>query len=246
MTTTCPKCSYVRLATDDAPDWQCPSCGIAYHKYEKYLHSVKHIAAPVHAAVEKEPVAQDGSVWSLVAVNLFVLALAFMLDWQLIDMMLVYWIQSVIIGASYFFRILALDKFSTKNFRINNRAVEPTRETKVQTAFFFAFHYGFFHLGYFMFLLVGEYGRAEFGWDLMLGAIAFAINHGYSYRYHRDHDRQGTPNIGTMMFTPYVRIVPMHMIIVFGTTLSGIGKTLADAIMHVIEHNIIARRSEAE
>ena len=28
----CPKCGYVRLATDAAPDWQCPSCQVAYAK----------------------------------------------------------------------------------------------------------------------------------------------------------------------------------------------------------------------
>jgi hypothetical protein len=28
----CPKCSYERLPTDSAPDWQCPSCKIAYVK----------------------------------------------------------------------------------------------------------------------------------------------------------------------------------------------------------------------
>ncbi len=28
----CPKCGYVRLATDLAPDWQCPSCQVAYVK----------------------------------------------------------------------------------------------------------------------------------------------------------------------------------------------------------------------
>jgi hypothetical protein len=28
----CPKCGYVRLATDVAPEWQCPSCRVAYVK----------------------------------------------------------------------------------------------------------------------------------------------------------------------------------------------------------------------
>lgn len=28
----CPKCGYVRLSTDVAPDWQCPSCHVAYAK----------------------------------------------------------------------------------------------------------------------------------------------------------------------------------------------------------------------
>ena len=28
----CPKCSYLRKPSDEAPDWQCPSCGVAYAK----------------------------------------------------------------------------------------------------------------------------------------------------------------------------------------------------------------------
>jgi ribosomal protein L37AE/L43A len=31
--TACPSCGYQRKATDRAPDWQCPRCGIAYAKY---------------------------------------------------------------------------------------------------------------------------------------------------------------------------------------------------------------------
>jgi len=29
----CPKCRYVRTASETAPDWQCPKCGIAYAKF---------------------------------------------------------------------------------------------------------------------------------------------------------------------------------------------------------------------
>jgi len=32
MTTICPKCRAVRPADTSAPDWQCPSCGVAYAK----------------------------------------------------------------------------------------------------------------------------------------------------------------------------------------------------------------------
>ena len=35
----CPKCNYERRPTDTAPDWQCPSCQVAYVK-------AAHLAAP--------------------------------------------------------------------------------------------------------------------------------------------------------------------------------------------------------
>lgn len=32
MTRICPKCSYIRKETDECPEWQCPSCQVAYIK----------------------------------------------------------------------------------------------------------------------------------------------------------------------------------------------------------------------
>jgi len=32
MTTICPKCRHLRPADTQAPDWQCPACGVAYAK----------------------------------------------------------------------------------------------------------------------------------------------------------------------------------------------------------------------
>lgn len=29
---TCPKCGYTRAESDQAPEWQCPACGVAYAK----------------------------------------------------------------------------------------------------------------------------------------------------------------------------------------------------------------------
>ena len=39
----CPKCKHVRAATEIAPDWQCPKCGVAY---AKFLQAQQGHAAP--------------------------------------------------------------------------------------------------------------------------------------------------------------------------------------------------------
>ena len=117
---------------------------------------------------------------------------------------------------------------------------------------FFILHYGIFHLVYAVFLLSGEFGDPRLDWDLVICAIAFVFNHVYSYRYHLEMDRQGTPNIGTLMFTPYARIVPMHLTVLLGVNaaqsvgvlLFGILKTIADAVMHQIEHKSMSKVSE--
>lgn len=38
----CPKCDYERKPSDDCPDWQCPSCGVAYCKARKLTLPQNH------------------------------------------------------------------------------------------------------------------------------------------------------------------------------------------------------------
>ncbi|MCF7970898.1 MAG: DUF3592 domain-containing protein [Methylococcaceae bacterium] len=33
MPTICPKCQYIRKESDSTPDYECPACGIIYHKF---------------------------------------------------------------------------------------------------------------------------------------------------------------------------------------------------------------------
>ena len=40
--TVCPKCAYARKATDAAPEWQCPACGIVYAKFGTVPHGHAH------------------------------------------------------------------------------------------------------------------------------------------------------------------------------------------------------------
>lgn len=248
--TACPKCGHVREAGTQSPSWQCPACGIAYHKYQAYLKRAKKTFTPPRAGEKAPPIQADGSILLLAVSNIVTLAVALLSGWRLVDLMLVYWVQSVIIGISYFFRILNLDNFSTENFQINNRDVDPTVATKRFTAWFFAVHYGFFHMGYLIFIVVESKEGPLVDTGLLICSAVFAVNHYFSYRYNRDLDRQGTPNIGTLMFTPYIRIVPMHLTIVFGGAhvLSTLGflffgglKTIADIVMHCVEHARLKR-----
>lgn len=251
----CPNCGHRRTPTDIAPAWQCPSCGIAYHKYQSYLERARKIVTPPAAADAAPGWAEDGSIWSLVTANVLALVIAFYQDWSTSSLMAVYWGQSVIIGVANVFRILALDRFSTENFTINKQRVDPTTQTKIQVAIFFAVHYGFFHMVYMVFIFTDpKSDTGIFDSWLLICILAFAVNHIWSYRYNRDLDRRGTPNIGTLMFTPYLRIIPMHLTIIFGGLFMNTGgslllfgalKTLADIGMHVVEHTQLKKIRKA-
>ena len=185
----------------------------------------------------------------LIAANAFTLMLALAQDWPLALLLWPYWLQSVLIGAYSVRRILGLRQFSTEGFLINRRAVEPTEQTKCTTALFFTLHYGVFHAVYALFLVRLQMPAHEWLWVGVAG-LAFLLNHGHSFRRYREADRQGRPNIGTLMFLPYLRVLPMHLTMMIGTTaldgsagallLFGALKTAADCAMHVAEHRILA------
>ena len=189
----------------------------------------------------------DRSMVALLLSNLVTIVLAVYQHWDVFVLMWIYWGQSVIIGYFNVRRIMDLKEFSTDGFRINNRAVKPTPETQRQTAIFFALHYGIFHLGYLVFLSVDTKVAGGFPLFYVLLCIGvFYLNHRFSYRYNREQEQDRVPNIGTIMFFPYIRIIPMHLMIVAGVSVFGgstgaliiflLLKTAADAAMHFVEH----------
>ena len=189
----------------------------------------------------------DPSTLFLVLSNLATMAFALVEHWNLSVVMWIYWGQSVVIGFFNWRRILSLRQFSTENFTMNDQPVDPTPATRRQVAVFFLLPYGLFHLVYCGFLVSerGDLSRADVFGALACVAI-FAVNHRFSFRHHLERDLARKPNIGTVMMFPYARIVPMHLTILFGNLLGAHSprallfflalKTVADAVMHKIEH----------
>ncbi len=187
----------------------------------------------------------SSSLLTLLAANTFTIVVALYEGWNLGVLMWIYWGQSIIIGLFSVLKILDLKRFATDGFTMNNRAVSETPQTKRQVALFFAAHYGFFHLIYFAFLLKEDpLELTDMRWVSLCIAVYFA-NHYFSYAHNRERDAARVPNIGTMMFFPYARVVPLHLTIIFGSMLGPgrlalllflVLKTLADLVMHAVEH----------
>lgn len=213
----------------------------------------------------------------ILVANGVTLAVALWQGWGVVQLMWPFWIQSVIIGWYARQRMLKLSRFCTEGFRINNRAVDPTPATRRSTANFFALHYGLFHLVY-LFFLMAMTGDASSGGtiqvtnsstgvtsEVMVGSVhpldflIFAVlgvgfwrTHRASHAEHVAADLGGKPNIGTLMFMPYVRILPMHLAIIIGVAMGGMGavwlfmllKTGADVGMHKLEHRMLQRSGQ--
>lgn len=200
----------------------------------------------------------DSSALSIVLMNMAVLVGALLAGEGPLWLMWPYWIQSMVIGYYNVRRIQKLQRFSTSGLKINGASVEPTPATRRQTWTFFTAHYGIFHFGYAMFLVTYASNGFESAppsggsdWDWLWYVVAFVgflVSHGQSHREHVAADLKGTPNVGTLMFMPYLRIIPMHLTIIFGSMLGGgrlallmfgLLKTAADVAMHKVEHYVL-------
>jgi hypothetical protein len=181
------------------------------------------------------------SALMLLAVNLGVIAAAYVGDWSLPTVLASYLAQSVVIGLFQAKKMADLKVFSTDGLKINEHPVDPTPATRREVVLFFLLHYGLFHAAYAAFVFT--FGRPDWRAVAASSALFFA-NHLFSYFANREAASKKIPNIGTMMFMPYIRIVPMHLFIIGGALLGGghgivafmLLKTIADEAMHFAEH----------
>jgi len=196
----------------------------------------------------------DVSLLAILIGNLASIIIAILQDWDIGQIMWVYWAQSVIIGAINIYRILSLKEFTTKGIKQNGNTVPETAAAKKGIAIFFSLHYGFFHLIYMVFLF-GLFPLTNISLDefifLLVIIIGFFSAHGFSYRYNVNRDfKDKKPNLGTIMFYPYIRIIPMHLTIIFGSMMIStfslvlfmVLKTIADAGMHMVEHHLFRKK----
>jgi uncharacterized protein DUF6498 len=168
---------------------------------------------------------------------------------SIIEVLWIYWLQSVIIGIINVVRIL------TTPLRPLNLKTTPDANPfdalltngpagllmRIGVAGFFTFHYGFFHALYAVFLTVLSNpsnsisltestatndpvftGTISLLW-LMVNAAVFAVHHIFTFIIERKQLQQNpkdAPSLDEVMGRPYGRIIPMHLIIIIGPMIS--------------------------
>lgn len=124
----------------------------------------------------------------------------------------IYWVQSVLIGVFNFFDLLTIKKGEPDSFRINDKPYDNSVGAKGCAAFFFLFHYQVFHLVYAIFIVVQVKGSVDFRVFVISIAI-IALELSINFVRNKIYQQKNTVNVGHLFFLPYLRIIPMHLMI---------------------------------
>lgn len=159
-----------------------------------------------------QKILRDPSLWTLILLNLL-----FIYEFrddpkQYTSIIWLYWVQSVMIGAFNFFDMITLNKVDVSNFKIDNRPA-TVKQAKGCLPIFFLFHYGIFHIVYFVFLLV-DFKLSDTNFTYMKWAIGgILLQQIIQFTQNKIRYLETPRSISTMFFIPYLRIVPMHLTI---------------------------------
>jgi hypothetical protein len=180
------------------------------------------------------------SAWALVAANVLPLIGVLLLDWNTFEIVALYWVENVIIGAINVLKMVTCNPnpdevdWSALTGTESRRGVGdlPHQGAKVFLVPFFMLHYGIFCLvhGVFVFTMFGPesfgFGAFDVGRDftairgdryLVLAVAALAGSHLYSFfRNYLGRGEYRRTVVIVQMFQPYARVVVLHVAILFG------------------------------
>ena len=206
------------------------------------------------------------STLTLIFSNLLVIVFAVVDNLSAVDILWIYWTQSVIIGIFNFIKMITLKEFSTIGFKQGGKVVRPTRATAISSAIFFLFHYGFFHVIYAVFIgSFSTFGNLNNTTNdinyILYASITFFVSYFIEFiNSKKTEPTDELPNIGYLMFAPYARIIPMHLTIIFGGFISAAGgffstdtnlaiivlftgiKTVVDLISHSVNFDSLKKQ----
>jgi hypothetical protein len=159
-----------------------------------------------------QKILRDPAMWSLILLNLL-----FIYEYkddprQYTSIIWLYWCQSVLIGVFNFLDMVTLKNIDVSELNISGKPA-TSKQAKGCLPLFFLFHYGMFHVGYFVFLLV-DFKLSDTNFTYLKWALGGVLLQQVIHFTQNKIKYSSLPqNISRMFFTPYLRIVPMHLTI---------------------------------
>jgi hypothetical protein len=157
---------------------------------------------------------RDPAIWALTIFNV-ILILQYQHDVkEYTTIVWLYWCQSVLLGFFTFIDLLTIrpENVLAENMRINNKPATP-EQMKGCLPWFFLVHYGGFHLGYMIFLFI-DFHITDINFQTFkFSLLALVISYTFYFIQYKMRYSKVKRSISMLFFTPYLRIVPMHLTI---------------------------------
>jgi len=206
--------------------------------------------------VDMKSVLKDRSVQSLIFVNILTIVFALIDNWNLFDILFIYWCQSVIIGIFNFLRIMTSKiklpkKISKNKLKDKGKIKKISYFFRIFYGLFFLFHYGGFHFIYLMFISdITANNISSITTFVLIHIGIYFINHAFSFFHNMKDKSKKELHVKHIFKAPYKRIIPMHLTLMFGfmtTLLLGLPqiitlvfflilKTIIDVASHMHKH----------
>lgn len=199
----------------------------------------------------------DPSFWILLLANLY-LVYKYERDPNIFSTLIwLYWSQNILYGFFNFLDILTTKKADLSTQLQPSLAADdkPNDEKGIinATAWVFLFHFGFFHVVY-LFFLVSMTKLNLFDWTFFkYYLLVFLVFQVINFIQHKIQNRDKVMDISRMFFTPYLRVIPMHLCILIpaflhltSLTVFLVLKVLADIIMYVLTNSYYQKNPTAE
>ncbi len=192
--------------------------------------------------MKKKKIWKDLSFWVLLGINAYLVWYYYQRPSIFPTLLWLYWAQSVLMGAFNVLDILTVRKVNVNEMvKDNGRMVKSSFTRRVPSAFFFMFHFGFFHLGYFIFLFtIAKFGEVDWTF-LRYFFYMFLGGQIIGFIQHKIEQWNTETSLSKLFITPYIRIVPMHLTILLPNFLkvSNVGvflvlKAVADVVMYIV------------
>jgi hypothetical protein len=207
-------------------------------------------------AVKLKKVLIDPSFWILLLANVYLVYKYEQNPAVFTTLIWLYWSQSVLYGLFNFVDILTVREVEIPGqpaLDLSGTLVGGKGSIKAATAWIFLFHYGFFHLVYFIFLFTMK-STGPFDWVLfkyyIVVFLAFQL---INFIQHKIYNKRSKADIGKMFSTPYLRIIPMHLCILIpaflhitNLTIFLVLKVITDVLMYLVTSSPYKRNPMAE
>ena len=167
----------------------------------------------------------NASIISLLLSNLAVVYGVIFFDWNLANLIFLFWFENIIIGFYTAIKIL-----STKSNLI----------AKIFLLIFFAMHFGLFTFVHGTFLAVFFGKQFVFSASLFIGIASMFLSHGVSLFTHYIRPKKYlTAHPVILMMKPYPRIIVVHLTILFSGIFMLMNQTVVPLIIFTLLKSIV-------